>query len=659
MLFLLSVKVMAGRPEIKYGDIKPKDFEKKVYSIDSNANAIIIADFGSRIYEGDKYGGFSIMYKRHLRIHLLNRNGFEAANISIPLYKGSTMEEKVDKIEATTFNLVDGKVVETKLDKASIFKDKLNKYYVVQKFTMPDLKEGCIIDIQYKIISPFEQFFQPWYFQGSYPVLWSELKATIPTIFDFVFIKQGYHPYIINESKISSENYNIWNPGTGLNKGEIISLKSTTVNAIWAMENVPALKRENFTTTVDNHISKLEFQLSKLRYPNAPEKNIMNNWSSFANDLMKDPDFGEELTKSLGWLADDNKKITAGTTNPLDAAKKIFEFVRDNYTCTSHNARYKSAALRKIVQSKSGNVADLNILLTAMMLVQGYNSSPVLLSTRDHGKAFESYPILDKFNYVVCRVIIDEQPLMLDASQKKLGFAMLNSECYNGFGRIISERPLLVNLEADSLMEYSITSFFLFQNEKGGLDVGYQSTLGNEASFDLRETIAKQGKAEYLKNIKKGYSGDIGISNMEIDSLNIYEEPIKISYNFHLDIEEDIVYIDPMMSAATKTNPFTSANRLYPVEMSSRINESIIFRMDIPQGYMVDEIPKSTRVKLNEDEGMFEYLVSASGGIVQVRSKIQLHKATFQPEDYESLRDFFAYIVKKHSEQIVLKKIKK
>jgi hypothetical protein len=92
--------------------------------------------------------------------------------------------------------------------------------------------------------------------------------------------------------------------------------------------------------------------------------------------------------------------------------------------------------------------------------------------------------------------------------------------------------------------------------------------------------------------------------------------------------------------------------------MPYAINEMITVRMDIPKGYKVEEVPKSTRVKLNEDEGMFEYLVSKDESIIQLRTVIKLNKATFLPEDYQTLRDFFGFIVKKHSEQIVLKKIK-
>ena len=55
---------------------------------------------------------------------------------------------------------------------------------------------------------------------------------------------------------------------------------------------------------------------------------------------------------------------------------------------------------------------------------------------------------------------------------------------------------------------------------------------------------------------------------------------------------------------------------------------------------------------------MFEYIVTKNSTDIQLRSKIVLNKANFEPEDYETLRNFFAYVVKKQAEQIVFKKIK-
>jgi hypothetical protein len=120
----------------------------------------------------------------------------------------------------------------------------------------------------------------------------------------------------------------------------------------------------------------------------------------------------------------------------------------------------------------------------------------------------------------------------------------------------------------------------------------------------------------------------------------------------------DIIYFSPMLAAGYKENPFKSAERKYPVEMPSLTDEVYVLHIDIPPGYFPDEVPKSEKVTFNEDEGMFEYIVSKSDKEINLRSRIKLDKAIFSPEDYEYLRAFFDYIVKKHAEQIVFKKKK-
>jgi hypothetical protein len=70
----------------------------------------------------------------------------------------------------------------------------------------------------------------------------------------------------------------------------------------------------------------------------------------------------------------------------------------------------------------------------------------------------------------------------------------------------------------------------------------------------------------------------------------------------------------------------------------------------------VEEMPKSAKVAYNGDQGSFEYLVAHQDNMLQLRCRIKLNRAYFSSDDYASLRDFYAFIVKKESEQIVLKK---
>jgi hypothetical protein len=92
--------------------------------------------------------------------------------------------------------------------------------------------------------------------------------------------------------------------------------------------------------------------------------------------------------------------------------------------------------------------------------------------------------------------------------------------------------------------------------------------------------------------------------------------------------------------------------------MPYKIDETYLLNMEIPAGYQVEEMPKSAKVAFNENEGIFEYLIQKGETNIQMRVRLKFNKAYFPTEEYSNLRDFFAFVVKKESEQIVFKKIK-
>ena len=217
-----------------------------------------------------------------------------------------------------------------------------------------------------------------------------------------------------------------------------------------------------------------------------------------------------------------------------------------------------------------------------------------------------------------------------------------------------------VYFDADSLRETKFTSVFIINDDKNKWTGSYSSTPGIYESISLKETIKEKGEEAFFKKIKTNFTGDINLNNTSVDSLKSDTKPITIHYDFDLknDGEENIIYFNPLMSDAYKENPFKSAERRYPVEMPFASDEIYVANIEVPKGYEVDELPQSARVSFNETEGMFEYMIAKDGENVQMRCRIKLEKAVFQPEDYESLRAFFGYIVKKESEQIVFKKKK-
>jgi hypothetical protein len=659
-VLLLAINLLPALAQdpskIKFGKITPADFEPKLYSIDSAASAVVLADIGSTEIVGNQKGSFSLVFKNFRRARILNKNGYDLADVTIPIYDDGRNEEELASLKAVTYNLENGKVVETKLDvKTAVFKDKIRKNLTIKKFTFPNIKEGSIIEYEYRLNSDFIFNLQPWIFQGAYPRLWSEYNVSMPEFYYYVTLAQGYQPFFIKDRKERRDNFTLTDNSSIQTNRE--SFSCSVADYRWAMKDVPALKEESFTSTIDNHVAKLEFQLAELRYPFTP-RNIMGTWTNATETMLKDEDFGLQLTKDNGWLNDVMSEATGGSKEALAKAQHIFSYLRDNMTCTDYNRRYADKNLRTVLKSRNGSEAEINLLLTAMLKKADLDAEPVLLSTRSHGYTYAMYPLMDRFNYVISKLNIDGKDYFLDASHPRMGFGRLGYECYNGHGRVVNAEATPVDLISDSLMESKITSVFIINDDNGDFSGSIQQTPGYFESNSIRDKIKEKGRESYFNEYKKGWTGEVEMEKENIDSLNKYDYPLAIKYDFKMKLDkEDILYINPMFTEGIKENPFKSAQRFYPVEMPYAVDETYLLRLDVPKGYVIDELPKQLMLKLNEqNDGMFEYRISESNGIISMRSRLRITRAYFLPEEYEMLREFFNYVVKKHNEQIVFKK---
>ena len=659
---LISSSIFAQeKSPYKFGKVSLEDLQKKVYTIDSNANAVVLSDVGSSEIVGNNKGWFSLSFKRYTRIHILNKNGYDAANVEISLYKDGSLEEELANLKAVTYNIENGAIQETKLEKSSVFKDKSGEHWFVKKFTLPNIKEGSIIEYQYEIKSDYIRNLQPWAFQGENPVLWSEYNTSIPQFFSYAFLSQGYHGFDIRDKKDKTISFSIHETRSAA-ATESYTFSAGVTDYRWVMKNVPALKEESYTSTIENHISKIEFQLTEYREP-LTYRNIIGTWNDLGKELLESEYFGQQLDKNNGWLGDTEKPLLAGAKNDVEKATRIYDYVRDNFTCTSRGNLYMSKSLKEVSKTKNGNEAEINLLLTAMLKYADIKAAPVILSTKSHGYTNALYPLLSRFNYVISKAVIENRDYYFDASVPRLGFGKLMSYCYNGHARVIDENVAPVDFNPDSLREKKVSSIFLTNDENGNIKGTMQQSLGYYESLHMRDDIKEKGQEAIVKEIQKGYQGygeDAQVKNAEFNSFDKFDETMALKYDISIkNNKEDIIYFNPMFGESYKNNPFKSAVRYYPVEMPYPTDEMFVMNMEVPPGYEVDELPKPIRMKLNEEgDGSFEYLIQQQDERISLRMKLIMKRTYFLPDEYDLLREFFNMVVKKQSEQIVFKKKK-
>jgi len=659
---ILSCVYAQDPANLKFGKITPADFQLTAEKFDSGANAVIIAEIGTVKFEGNTSGYFNIIFTRFMRVRIMNKNGLDIGNQEISLYHtGDGRVEKIMSIRGSTYNLENGSIQETKLDEKSIFTQKYNSNIDDKKLSMPALKEGSVFELEYSVRSPFTSRMDPWSFQGIYPRIWSEFIVTIPSPLHYVVRIQGDEHFKIDTAKLIPENYAV-RISNGAGADESYNVAGNSTYRRWVKTNVPSLHEEPFTSTIKNFYSKISFQLDYVQWDKDSEKHFQQStWNLLSKNLMADEDFGASVNNDPGWLADEVNKITAGISSDSEKVVRLYTYVRDNFKSDGGHGLYKDGSLKDIFRKRSGKAADINLLLTAMILKANIKAQPMILSTRSHGLADPGYPLVDEYNYVICTAFPVGQFFTLDASRPYLKFGEIPLECYNGYGHIIDPlMPVPIFFTADSVVEASLTRVIIINDEKGKLAGSLISTPGRSETYDIRETTNGSSLNAYEKKVRDLNGPDFNLENFGIDSLNKYDFPITIHYDFNVKNADspDIIYFNPMLNERNKTNPFKSAERLYPVEIPYCMESTYLLNMDIPVGYQIDEIPKSVRVAYNENEGMFEYLIQHDAEKIQMRVRLSLKKAFFPTDEYGTLRDFFTAVVNKESEQIVFKKIK-
>jgi hypothetical protein len=632
--------------------------------IDSNTNAVVVFDKGDIGFDGNATGWFMYVFKRSCRILVVNKNGIDAATVQLLLYRNDDSKEKLENLSATTYNLENGTVTAVNLNEGELYEENADKNYFYQKFSMPGVREGSIIEYSYSIKSNFIFNLPSWHFQSvGYPTLWSEFNVEIPGMLSYMTFFQGYHKYEIDKSVQGFKIYNLRSFRQGFftdgDANEKIKVSSTTTIHKWVKKDLPSLKGENFIFSPKNFIDKISFQLNQT-YDGESYHKVSNTWGKVTEDLRQQYFFGGDVKGENRWLDEILNPLIAENDNEDEIARKIYYYVQKNYTCTNPYNKYIETTLRDVVKKKSGSVGDINMLLIAMLNHKKIPAIPMLLSTRDFGRPPQNYPLLESFNYLIGKVNINLVDYYLDATTPFLPFGKLPLKCHNGYARGISEDSLVVLFEPDSLTETNSVNVYLSNTDKNILEGSCIKNMGFFETIDIKNTIGNSSLDKYKTSLKNTFPVEMLINSIEVDSAQSQEAPLVVKFDFSISSfqNDELIYFNPLIGRPVRKNPFYALKRLYPVEMPYKTDDIFTLNMEIPTGFKVDELPKSVRMNLNENEGMFEYLITADANVIQLRCRILLKKAIFSSEDYDALRDFYAFIVNKEAEQIVFKKIK-
>jgi hypothetical protein len=643
-----------------------EELEMKVYEQDTSAVAVILYDSGASYFETEYINDnsdFVCKFERHVRIKILKPEGFDFATFKIPLYHSENGEEKTGSIKGRTYNL-DEKIIIDKLEKNSIFNEETTPNIKRVKFTMPNVKVGSVIEIKYQISSPFYQNFRAWQFQYSIPVIYSKYNTRIPSYFNYQITTKGYYPITKSDRGSRPENFLIKYADLDNARGDVKNIihqytltPNSDINEYLA-ENIPSFKTESYMLAEENYLSMIEFELQSYKYDGGLLHNFTSTWENVQDKLIKSDDFGGALKKD-GFIKDILPKIIADAKSEEEKTALIFQTVQNNIKWNEKNRLFCDKSLRNTWQEKSGSTAEINLLLVAILRNAGINASPVVLSTRQNGIIHPSHPTITQMNYVIACAKIEDKNYLMDATDPYCPIGILPFRCLNDKGRLITETDSeWINLDSSKESKIAIMST-LSLTEEGTLKGQVTEAFYDYEGVDIRKKISNNTEG-YTEKLESDYE-DWNISEIEYKNLDDRNKPLQIRYSTEIEnranMEGERIYFNPILKYKTSENPFKLEQREYPVNFGHPISVNYIMILELPLNYTIEEQPKSAKISLPDNGGVYTYQINKTDNKVLIKYNFNTGKSQYLPSEYEYLKEFYNQIIAKENQILVLKKI--
>lgn len=628
---ILASATFAQDHGFPYGQISVEQLAATGYARDSSASAVVLREFGEAYISSSEDRG--LIFENHYLIKILKTEGLNQANISIPLRKSDTRQQQLLSIKASAYNIQNGKVEETPVNSKNIFTEKSNKYWDEKKITIPNVRVGSIIEVQYSIDDPFFFYnFHTWEFQSDIPKVYSEYWATIPGNYIYNITWRGFQKFSKNESELIKECFS---PG---------AYKADCGRYKMAMENIPAFKKEGFMTAKSNFISAVYFELSEVRYFDGRVDKITKEWKDADNEIRTDPKIGMQLKKGKDILEKIEPELK-GITDPLEKAKRIHSFINDWFRWNEYFGYWSDDGIKKAFDKKTGNVGDINLALIAAMRAAGLDVELALISTRENGVPTELHPVITDFNFVAAKVNLGDKSYLVDATVNYLPFGMLPFHCLNGKARVFPEKGPSYWYDivpTEKFKEVAIMNLTL-QPEgtiKGDLEYAY---YGYDA-YDKRTDLASfNSKEDYLADLKKKMKL-VTINSFELTGEDIYDP--KVVHKFDVEIEAlnqlgDGFTLNPFFLDKMESNPFKLTERLYPVNFGTTHEYTIILNLTYPENFMIVEKPERNTLSIPGGGGKFLFEVTDNGTKATMTYSLVLSKPVYTSVEYKYLKELF------------------
>ena len=676
-LVFFSIPALAQKKELltKYGKISDQEMALTVYGNDPAAPAVVLFDKGHVTHRYIDNLGFVLEFERHVRIKIFHKAAYSLADVPIFFFNW----QKVQDLKASSYNLEGGKLVETKLEKNNVFEERLTRSRMVKKMTIPAVREGSIIEYRYTVVDEGAVGIQDWMFQRvDVPTIWSEFEVSVPTFIQFRKMSQGWVPYSLAEEAQKKEiiNINYVERSSGYvvsSKAQNIRVDYMTNTMHFIQENVPALKPEPFIGSLKDYLSQINFDIQAVYetsvVPSGQSYSLVNNgfkertnrWERLGEEMLEDA--YNDILRSPKYTAEATAACVAGKTANPEKVAAIYAFVGKNYQSLDLDYIMMSQTMESLTKSHKGTPTDLNLLFINMLRQAKINAYPVMISTRQNGHIAPFRVTTESVNRVIAAVETEANTqTLIDLAGWPNPLGLLPTEDLNGEGLSLKSKESIAWMPVQNKVPVRKSVMGDFTLEPAtGLSGSVTFSESGYGAVDARSKIREKDLQTFVSEQFKELIADGSATDLQFENADNWQEAgVKGTFNLStsafINFSGDKIYLTPALGFGPKENPFKNPERKFNIDLGVVNSQTYNFTFKIPAGYKVEEIPKSLKMAFGENALLFEYFMEVTPEQVKISIRQSIKKPVIAVDQYADLQQFFATLIAKMGEQVVLTK---
>ena len=650
----------AQEVNMKFGKPTKEELQMTTYEADPNAEAVVLCRLTDVVYT-IQTNGYLVDYNEKIRIKVLKPEGERLAKVVIPYLKnlssdnvggskfslksipfhvsgtsaymesesgsfieeamGNYSDESIEDLKATAFNLENGKMTKSTLKKGDVVKTKIDEQRHQIEFTVPDVKVGTVIEVEYCVHSELFWMLHDWFAQREIPVVYAKLDMDIPKYLIFNLEEHGIQRLTCTCTQ-----------GVMRYKLESDPLAAPmTVNTnhyICVGRNLMAMPKDDYVWCTNDHCAGLTAELKQYSLRGTMVLDYAKSWEQIDQMLLDDPDLGKQLNNHSPLANELKEAKIEEIASEMQRASAVYQLVMSK---VNWDGTYKlwPDKTEETLKKGSGSNADINMLLIQSLKEVGLGAAPVVLRTRDEGLLPHNFPSMTKLSSFVVAVIPSTgSTFYVDASSK------------NGYLNVLAE-PLLV--EKARLVEKGKKSQWvnLQKLSKSQKSTIIDAVLGADGKLTGKQTTRYEGLAAMK------YRQEKGLNEFAADVTE--EKDIEIQG----EVKDGEISFCPY--AQPTENPFKAETRKMPVEFGSLGTEKVVMNISLPEGKTFVGEPRNT-VITTQDKGLEgRIFTTPSEGKVQMTSQFSINKISHSEKNYADLRQIFDMLAAFTSEKMTVK----